>query len=157
MTGAPPEWQVAEWLNTDRPLTLAGLRGRVVVACAFQMLCPGCVGTALPQMREAHELFQPHGVQIIGLHTVFEHHEAMTPVSLRAFVHEYRIGFPVGVDMPGEGKDPMPRTMRDYGMQGTPTLLFYRRNGDLAAQHFGHLSDMSLGAQIMALLGAAER
>jgi len=77
----------------------------------------------------------------------------MTPVSLRAFLHEYRIQFPVGVDLPGSGKDPRPRTMRDYEMQGTPTLLFYRRNGDLATQHFGHLSDMTLGAQITALLG----
>lgn len=81
----------------------------------------------------------------------------MTPVSLRAFLHEYRIHFPVGVDLPGVAKDPMPQTMRDYGMQGTPTLLFYRRNGDLATQHFGHLPDMTFGAQIMALLGEAER
>lgn len=71
MTQAPPEWQISEWLNTDQPLTLANLRGRVVVACAFQMLCPGCVETALPQMRQAHEIFQSKGVQIIGLHTVF--------------------------------------------------------------------------------------
>jgi peroxiredoxin len=153
MTNAPPEWQISEWLNTDQPLTLGNLKGRVVVACAFQMLCPGCVETALPQMREAHELFHARGVQVIGLHTVFEHHDAMTPVSLRAFLHEYRIQFPVGVDLPGTGKDPRPRTMRDYEMQGTPTLLFYRRNGDLATQHFGHLSDMTLGAQITALLG----
>lgn len=156
MTEAPPEWHISEWLNTDQPLTLASLRGRVVVVCAFQMLCPGCVETALPQMREAHELFHSHGVEVIGLHSVFEHHEAMMPVSLRAFLHEYRIRFPVGVDLPGGGKDPMPRTMRDYAMQGTPTLLFYRRNGDLATQHFGHLPDMTFGAQIMALLAEVE-
>jgi hypothetical protein len=26
-----PEWQAADWLNSTEPLTLAGLRGRVVV------------------------------------------------------------------------------------------------------------------------------
>ena len=45
---APP-LQVAQWFNTKQPLTLEGLRGRVVVLHAFQMLCPGCVQHAVPQ------------------------------------------------------------------------------------------------------------
>lgn len=149
---AAPEWQIAEWLNTAAPLSLAGLKGRVVVACAFQMLCPGCVAQAIPQMRQAHEIFAPSGVQVVGLHTVFEHHAAMTPVSLRAFLHEYRVGFPVGIDMPGPNGDPMPRTMRAYAMQGTPTLLIYDRAGGLRAQVFGHIPDLRLGAEVMALV-----
>lgn len=149
---AAPEWQIAEWLNTEAPLSLAGLKGRVVAACAFQMLCPGCVAQAIPQMRQAHETFAPLGVQVVGLHTVFEHHAAMTPVSLRAFLHEYRVGFPVGVDMPGPNGDPMPRTMRAYAMQGTPTLLLYGRAGGLRAQVFGHIPDLRLGAEVMALV-----
>src|SRR3546814_6698645 len=40
---AAPEWQVDRWLNTREPLSLAAFRGRIVVAVAFQMLCPGCV------------------------------------------------------------------------------------------------------------------
>ena len=42
-TDTAPELSVAEWVNTDKPLTLAGLRGRPVLLHAFQMLCPGCV------------------------------------------------------------------------------------------------------------------
>ncbi|SLN64082.1 redoxin domain-containing protein [Oceanibacterium hippocampi] len=147
-----PEWRISEWLNSPEPLRLEAQRGRVVVACAFQMLCPGCVSHALPQMKEAHQLFAPLGVTVVGLHTVFEHHAAMTPTALKAFLHEYRIGFPVGIDTPGTGGDPMPQTMRAYGMQGTPTLLLYDRAGNLRRQVFGHVSDLRLGAEIMSLL-----
>ena len=38
-----PELVVESWFNTREPLTLADLRGRVVLLHAFQMLCPGCV------------------------------------------------------------------------------------------------------------------
>jgi hypothetical protein len=34
---------------------------------------------------------------------VFEHHAAMTPVSLEAFIREYPLGFPIGVDEAAEG------------------------------------------------------
>jgi hypothetical protein len=60
----------------------------VVVACAFQMLCPGCVSHAIPQLKAVYELFAPLGAVVVGLHTVFEHHEAMTTTALRAFLHE---------------------------------------------------------------------
>jgi len=153
MTPAAPEWQVAEWLNVAGPLTLAGLQGRVVVAGAFQMLCPGCVAHLLPQLGRVHETFASMGVQVVGLHTVFEHHAAMTPLALRAFVHEYRIAFPVAVDRPGPDGEPLPATMRAYAMQGTPTLLLYDRRGGLRGQIFGPIPDLRLGAEIMALLG----
>ena len=96
-----PELQVAEWLNVTAPVTLASSRGRVVVIEAFQMLCPGCVLHGLPQAQTIRRAFGPSDVAVLGLHTVFEHHEAMAPVSLRAFLHEYRIDFPVGIDAPG--------------------------------------------------------
>ena len=43
-----PEIAVSRWFNTDVPLTLAGLRGQVVMLHAFQMLCAGCVMQATP-------------------------------------------------------------------------------------------------------------
>ena len=95
-----PAWTTSAWLNAAEPLTLAALRGRVVVLHAFQMLCPACVQHALPQAQRIQRIFGDAGVAVLGLHTVFEHHEAMTPVALAAFLHEYRIGFPVGIDAP---------------------------------------------------------
>lgn len=148
---AAPAWRTTEWFNSPSPLSLADLRGRVVMVCAFQMLCPGCVSQGLPQAQRVAETFRPEDVTVVGLHTVFEHHDAMTPKSLVAFLHEYRIRFPVGVDEPdGDGA---PHTMRAYAMQGTPTTLLIDREGRLRRQAFGHLPDLQLGAEIMALLG----
>lgn len=146
-------WQTSTWLNTPEPLTLESLRGRVVLLHAFQMLCPGCVARGIPQMQRAAEVFADTALVVVGLHTVFEHHEAMQLPSLRAFLHEYRIQFPVGVDMPSEtAGDPLPRTMRAYGMRGTPTTLLFDAQGQLRANIFGAHDDLSLGAEIQTLL-----
>ena len=147
-----PEWVTQQWLNAETPLTLAALRGRVIVAGAFQMLCPGCVSELIPQMRQAYTLFKGAEISVLGLHTVFEHHDAMGPVSLKAFLHENRIAFPVAIDQPQMPKMPVPKTMELYAMQGTPTMLLIDREGNLRRQSFGHIPDMQLGAEIMALL-----
>ena len=154
MTPSPP-LHAAEWLNTDAPLALADFRGRVLAVEVFQMLCPGCVSHGLPQAARIAATFDPAKVAVIGLHSVFEHHAAMTPVSLRAFLHEYRIRFPVAVDAPGDG--PLPRTMEAWGLEGTPTLVLFDAEGRMRARHFGTVSDLALGAEIMALvLGAGD-
>ena len=145
------EFQVEKWLNTEQPLSLASLKGKVVVVAAFQMLCPGCVEHCLPQAKRLRELFSQDDVAVLGLHTVFEHHEAMSEVSLRAFLYEYRIQFPVAIDMPSENS-PTPKTMETYQMQGTPTLLLVDAQGNLRRQYFGRLPDMQVGAEVMALV-----
>lgn len=38
-------------------------------------------------------------------------------------------------------------------MQGTPTLILIDRQGRLRRQTFGHVPDLQLGAEIMALIG----
>lgn len=146
-----PEWQTGRWFNSDRPLALADLRGRIVVLHAFQMLCPGCVQNGLPQAQRIARLFDPSQVAVIGLHTVFEHHAVMTPEALAVFIHEYRLTFPIGVDMPAE-TGPIPRTMAAYAMQGTPTLILIDRAGRLRRQSFGAEDDMRVGAEIAFLL-----
>ncbi|MGY4318297.1 peroxiredoxin family protein [Bradyrhizobium sp. JR3.5] len=152
MTPAP-EIAASRWFNTGAPLTLAALRGRPVLLHAFQMLCPGCVTHGTPQTQRAFELFKHSDLQVIGLHTVFEHHAAMTEVALEAFIHEYRLTFPIGVDEAGDGT-PIPITMQRYGMQGTPTSILIGRDGNIVHHGFGQQSDMALGAIIAAELAA---
>ncbi len=153
-TRPAPPIEATRWFNTDDALTLDALRGRVIVIEAFQMLCPGCVSHGLPQAGRVFETFSRNDVVVLGLHSVFEHHEAQTPTSLEAFLHEYRIAFPVGVDRP-DPEGPLPRTMSSYGMQGTPTLVLIDRKGHRRVQHFGHVADLQLGAEIMALIHEA--
>ncbi|MEW6434373.1 MAG: redoxin domain-containing protein [Myxococcota bacterium] len=147
-----PEWKVTRWFNTDAPPSLASLRGRVVVLHAFQMLCPGCVARGIPQAQRVAELFADAPVAVIGLHTVFEHHDVMGPAALEAFLHEYRIRFPVGVDVPGEPGDPIPRTMRAYAMRGTPTTVLIDAQGRVRQHVFGAHDDLLLGAEVGLLL-----
>jgi peroxiredoxin len=146
-----PELAVSHWFNTPEPITLQSLRGRVVLLHAFQMLCPGCVSHGTPQAQRAQSLFHNTDLAVIGLHTVFEHHAAMTPVSLEAFIHEYRLTFPIGVDQASEN-DPIPVTMRRYQMRGTPSCVIIGRDGAIRHHGFGQEEDMALGAILGSLL-----
>jgi hypothetical protein len=149
-----PEWSVETWLNTDTALGVSALRGKVIVLHAFQMLCPGCVLHGLPQAQRIHDAFGHDGVVVVGLHTVFEHHAAMTETALRAFVHEFRYTFPIGIDG-HEAGDPLPLTMARYGMRGTPTLVLIDRDGVIRHHAFGREDDLRIGARVAALGGAA--
>jgi len=148
-----PDWSVETWFNHEGDLHLADLHGRVVVLEAFQMLCPGCVSHGLPQAKRVREAFAAADVAVVGLHSVFEHHDAMQPHALEAFLHEYGIRFPVAVDRPTSGG--IPETMAMYGLRGTPSLLLFDRDGHLRAHHFGVVGDLELGAEIGSLLAAA--
>lgn len=147
-----PELQVSHWLNTDAPLMLEKLKGRVVLIEAFQMLCPGCVSHGLPQAQRVANTFSQDDVVVIGLHTVFEHHEAQgTQKALAAFLHEYRVNFPVAIDAP-DGTSRIPKTMATYELRGTPSLILIDRLGCVRQQLFGQQDDLKLGADIMALV-----
>ena len=113
-----PEIAVSHWFNTDQPVTLAGLRGKVVMLHAFQMLCAGCTMQATPQAVRMWLKHREAGLAVIGLHTVFEHHAVMTPAALAVYLYEFRIPFPVGVDLAREG-EAIPRTMQTYRLPVT--------------------------------------
>jgi hypothetical protein len=147
---AAPPLEVPRWFNTDTAINLDELAGQVVAIEAFQMLCPGCVSHGLPQAQRIASTF-PHDVTVLGLHTVFEHHDAMGPVSLEAFLHEYRIGFPVGIDahdQPGG----TPITMARYQLRGTPSLILIDRTGRVRLNAFGHVDDLAVGATLARLI-----
>ena len=75
----------------------------------------------------------------------------MTPAALAAFLHEYRISFPVAVDEPSPDGS-VPQTMAAYGMRGTPSLVLIGRDGLIKQHLFGRPSDLSVGAAIAKLL-----
>ncbi|HRD76710.1 MAG TPA: TlpA disulfide reductase family protein [Hyphomicrobiaceae bacterium] len=146
----PPELAVTRWFNAKEPVSLAALKGRVVVLVAFQMLCPGCIEHGLPQAKRLRERFRESEVAVIGLHTVFEHHKVMTVEALAAFMHEYKWPFPVGADEPtGDG---IPKTMAAYEMRGTPTMLLFDRQGRLRRHYLGRPDDMQVAAEVMGLV-----
>jgi peroxiredoxin len=150
-----PNLAISEWINST-PLSLKELRGRVVVLHAFQMLCPGCVLHGTPLAQKLHDRFASSDptnsdVAVIGIHTVFEHHGAMTSVSLRAYLHEFRITMPIGIDEPGADSS-LPTTMQRYDMRGTPTLILIDRQGKLRAHSFGSVDEIALGMSLARLI-----
>lgn len=149
-----PQLAVSEWMNTRSPITLEGLRGRVVYLHAFQALCPGCVAHAIPQVLRIERIFSASGLAVIGLHTVFEHHAAMSPVTLKAFLHEYKVTSPVGVDLAGEHSD-VPVTMGRYRFRGTPSSVLIGRDGIVLHEAFGVEDDLIVGARIAMALSTA--
>jgi hypothetical protein len=150
-----PELLVHSWFNTDRPLLLAGLRGRVVVLSAFQVLCPNSIASGIPQAQRIYETFAPSDVAVIGLHATFEHHDAFSSAVLKAFVHEYRLRFPIAIDQPNPAS-PIPHTMERYKMRGTPSLVLIDRHGYVRKHTFGAVDDLRLGAEIGALTQEAD-
>lgn len=140
-----PELDVEGWIGTPTPL--GSLRGRVVLVEAFQMLCAGCLYRGLPQAQRVQRLFPD--VAVLGLHTVFEHHEVTGRDALEVFVAELGLPFPVAIDRHDGG--PVPVTMRTYGLRGTPSTLVIDRAGRLRGSHLGTLEDLELGSLLGAL------
>lgn len=145
------ELDVSEWVGTPPAATMADLRGQVIAIEAFQMLCPGCVTHGLPQAARLHRAFG-RDVVVLGLHTVFEHHEVMGVDALRVFLAEFRIPFPVAVDRPrGLG---LPMTMERLGLEGTPTLLLLDREGDVRFRGLGAVDDLAVGVAVGTLISS---
>ena len=72
--------------------------------------------------------------------------------ALEVFAYEYRLRFPIGIDRYEGTPQGVPLTMRTYQMQGTPTLILIDKNGRLRFHKFGHVSDLTVGFSIGALL-----
>jgi thiol-disulfide isomerase/thioredoxin len=91
----PAEWEATSWRNSP-PLTLSGLRGKVVLARWWTAGCPYCEATA-PALREFDRDYRERGLVVIG----FYHHKDEGPLD-EAVVDRtaatYGFVFPVAVD-----------------------------------------------------------
>jgi len=145
------ELEVLEWLNTKQDISLEKLKGKIVLIYVFQMLCPACVAHSIPQSKKLFKRFLNEDIVILGLHSVFEHHDVMSPQALKVFVDENDIGFPIAIDLSVE-KDFMPATMKKYNMQGTPTLLIIDKESKIRMHAFGLVNDLDIGLLLGKLL-----
>ena len=117
------------------------------------MLCPGCVSHGLPQASRLHQFFPSDQLAVVGMHTVFEHHAVMQPPeALQAFIHEYRLAFPIGIDEPDPQGGSVPLTMQALHLRGTPSLLLLDKQGRIRLHEFGRTDDLRIGAEIGRLI-----
>src|SRR5262245_12336655 len=108
-----PELRGRGWLNTgDKGLTLADLRGRIVLLDFWTFCCINCLHV-LDELRPLEERFSDVLV-VVGVHSPkFEHEK--DPVALAAAVERYGVTQPV-LD------DPDMEMWRQYAAKAWPTL-----------------------------------
>ena len=95
---APPIRGISTWLNTPghRPLSIAGLRGRVVLLDFWTYSCINCQRT-LPHVEAWNRAYSDHGLTVIGVHTpefAFEH----VPSNVVAAARQLGVHYPVAID-----------------------------------------------------------
>lgn len=149
---------VEHWLNTDGPLDLRGLRGKVVVISAFEVGCPDSLRYGIPQAARIREAFDSADVEVIGLHPAFAPSEPMGALTLAAFLLEYDVRIPVALDTSaGSAISNLGRTtLESFGITGTPSLVLIDRQGRLRAHVFGRPADMLVGSAIGTLVAERE-
>lgn len=129
--GVAPEFVGTEqWFNTpgDRPLTLRGLRGRVVLVDFWTYSCINCIRT-LPYLKAWDAKYRKDGLTIVGVHTPefpFEREAS----NVQTAIDENGIRYPVV-------QDNEQATWNAYGNQYWPAEYFIDAQGRVRYVHFG--------------------
>ena len=95
--GNAPEFVgINHWINTDKALTLADLRGKVVLVDFWTYTCINCIRT-LPFVTGWYEKYKDQGFVVVGVHTPEFEFEKKTENVLEA-MKQYKINYPVAQD-----------------------------------------------------------
>jgi thiol-disulfide isomerase/thioredoxin len=149
-----PAWDHTSWLNTDIPLRLDQLRGRVVLLNFWVFTCGNCTRT-VPSLVKLDGRYRPEGLTLIGIHTpefppyAGEHDKNNVA---RALVR-YEITYP-------NAQDNNRRTWDRYAIRYWPSFVLIDKRGRIRYEGAGefHVGDRTYRAweqRIQALL--AER
>ena len=127
---APEFVDTEQWFNTpgDKPLTLARLRGRVVLVDFWTYSCINCIRT-LPYLKAWDAKYRKDGLTIVGVHTPefpFEREAG----NVETAIDENGIRYPVA-------QDNEQATWNAYGNQYWPAEYFIDAQGRVRYVHFG--------------------
>ncbi len=129
---AAMEWEVGEMLNSD-PVTLADLRGRVIVYEFFGTYCGPCK----QQVSHLNELHEKYGAQGLAVISVTKEPKA----AVEGFIKETSAKYPFLIDA-GD-------TAKAYGVTSIPYAAVIAPNGRIAwTGNPGSLSDGVLTEQL---------
>jgi thiol-disulfide isomerase/thioredoxin len=124
---APELRGIDGWINSE-PLTLAELRGKVVLIDFWTYTCVNCIRT-FPYLREWHEKYTDYGLVIIGVHTPefeFEKNRQNVVEAARTHGLEYPIA-----------QDNNYATWNAYFNTAWPAKYLIDQNGDVRYLHLG--------------------
>jgi cytochrome c biogenesis protein CcdA/thiol-disulfide isomerase/thioredoxin len=145
--GQAPEFLgIDHWLNTtgDRPVSLASLRGKVVLVDFWTYSCINCIRT-LPHLRAWYAAYHKDGLEIVGVHTpefAFEH----VLGNVRNATHDLHVTWPVALDNAYN-------TWTAYSNQYWPADYLVDKSGRVRDYHFGEGAYAETEQAIRKLLG----
>jgi cytochrome c biogenesis protein CcdA/thiol-disulfide isomerase/thioredoxin len=143
---APDFHPDGDWFNSA-PLSVASLRGKVVLVDFWTYSCINCLRT-LPHLKAWYAAYHKDGFQIVGVHTpefAFEH----VASNVRAAIKRLGVDYPVV-------QDNKYRTWAAYGNQYWPAEYLIDRSGEVRHIQFGEGDyDQTEGA-IRSLLGISK-
>lgn len=123
-----PELHEGIWLNTNVPLKLEALRGKVVLLEMWTFGCINCIRT-LPYVREWHETYQDQGLVVIGNHYPEFAYESEL-ANLRDAIIRLEVDYPVLQD---NDRD----TWARYNNRYWPTMYLIDKHGNIRYKHIG--------------------
>ncbi len=127
--GVAPEFVgISKWLNVDKPLTLADLKGKVVLVDFWTYTCINCIRT-LPYVTSWYDKYHDKGFVVIGVHTPEFEFEKKTDNILNA-LKQYNIHYPVAQDNDYA-------TWNAYNNQYWPAEYLIDSKGIIRHTHFG--------------------
>lgn len=141
--GPAPELNNTIWLNTDQPLPLKSLGGKVVLLEMWTFECYNCVNT-LPYVREWYDTYADQGFVVIGNHYPEFSYEADLD-NLRDALVKLDIRYPVAQDNDRH-------TWDAYANRYWPVMYLIDKNGRLRYQHIGEGAYDTTEANIRDLL-----
>lgn len=111
---AAPEISAQGWINS-KPLSLAKLRGKVVVVEFWATWCPPCRQT-IPHLNRLHNAYKDRGVVLLSLTDQAAH-------EVEPFAREMQMTYPVGFGSATGGA---------YGVSSIPHAIVIGRSGKVA-------------------------
>jgi len=133
------------WFNVAAPLSLADLRGRVVILDFWTFCCINCMHV-LPSLARVEERF-PEEVAVIGVHSP-KFFAERDPDNVAAAIARYGIRHPVV-------HDPNMTLWREYAVRAWPTLVFLDPEGCVIGQFSGEPDADRLVEAVGDLVGQA--
>ncbi len=144
--GTAPELTNSVWLNTDKPLRLADLRGKVIGLEMWTFACINCQHV-LPFLKSWYAKYKDQGFVLIGNHFPEFGYEADLN-NLKQAVAQDGIEYPVAQDNDGA-------TWNAYNNMYWPALYLIDKRGRIRYVHFGEGAYEATEANIQTLLAEA--